>query len=82
MNRLCDEAKVQGTKVQGNYEEYTTTGNKSLTSWPDNSSYTSVVCKVFKNTNSSTKVVWDADGNVDLPTPALAVGDLSRRARW
>ena len=42
----------------------------------------SVVCKVFKNTNSSNKLIWDVDGNVDLSTPALAVRDLSRRVRW
>jgi hypothetical protein len=63
-NRLCDEAKAQG-----NYEEYTTTGNKSLTSWPANSSYTTVVCKVFKNTNSSNKLIWDVGGNVNLSAP-------------
>jgi hypothetical protein len=60
-NRLCDEAKAQGT-----YEEYTTTGNKSLTSWPGNSSYTTVVCKVFKSTDSSNKLIWDVSGTTNL----------------
>jgi hypothetical protein len=60
-NRLCDEAKAQG-----NYEEYTTTGNKNLDSWPANSSYTTVVCKVFKNTNSSNKLIWTVGGNENL----------------
>jgi hypothetical protein len=60
-NRLCDEAKAQG-----NYEEYTTTGNKNLDSWPADSSYTTVVCKVFKNTNSSNKLIWTVGGNENL----------------
>lgn len=60
-SRLCDEAKAQG-----NYEEYTTTGNESLTSWPANSSYTTVVCKVFKNTSSSNKLIWDVGGTTNL----------------
>jgi hypothetical protein len=63
-DRLCDEAKAQG-----NYEEYTTTGNKSLTSWPANSSSTTVVCKVFKNTDSSNKLIWDVSGTTDLLDP-------------
>jgi hypothetical protein len=63
-NRLCDEAKAQG-----NYEEYTTPGNKSLTSWPDNSSYTTVVCKVFKNADSSNKLIWDVSGTTNLLDP-------------
>ena len=63
-NRLCDEAKAQG-----NYEEYTTTGNKRLTNWPADSSYTTVVCKVFKNMNSSNKLIWDVAGTTDLLDP-------------
>jgi hypothetical protein len=59
--RLCDEAKAQGS-----YEEYTTTGNKNLTSWPDNSNYTTVVCKVFKNVDSANKLIWNVDGPDDL----------------
>ncbi len=62
--RLCDEAKAQG-----NYEEYTTTGNQSLTSWPDNSSHTTVVCKVFTNTSSNNKLTWAVGGTEDLPAP-------------
>jgi hypothetical protein len=63
-NLLCDEAKAQG-----NYEEYTTTGNKSLGSWPDNSSYNTVVCKVFKNTSSNNKLTWAVNGTEDLADP-------------
>ncbi len=59
--RLCDEAKAQG-----NYEEYTTTGNKSLDSWPDNSNYSTVVCKVFKNVDSANKLVWSVSGPESL----------------
>jgi hypothetical protein len=59
--RLCDEAKAQG-----NYEEYTTTGNKSLDSWPADSSYNTVVCKVFKDTSSNNKLTWNVDGNTNL----------------
>jgi hypothetical protein len=60
-DRLCDEAKTQG-----NYEEFTTTGNESLSSWPANSSQTTVVCKVFKNANSSNKLTWDVGGTTNL----------------
>ncbi len=63
-DRLCDEAKAQG-----NYEEFTTTGNESLTSWPANSSYTTVVCTVFKNFNSSNKLIWAVNGTVNLTGP-------------
>jgi hypothetical protein len=63
-DRLCDEAKAQGT-----YEEFTTTGNKSLSTWPANSSYTTVVCKVFKNTDSSNKLIWDVSGTTNLLDP-------------
>ncbi len=63
-NLLCDEAKAQG-----NYEEYTTTGNKSLDSWPANSSYNTVVCKVFKNTSSNNKLTWAVDGTEGLADP-------------
>lgn len=60
-DRLCDEAKAQG-----NYEEYTTTGNKNLASWPANSSYSTVVCRVFKNTSSNNKLTWNVNGTEDL----------------
>ncbi len=63
-DRLCDEARAQG-----NYEEYTTTGNQSLTSWPADSSHTTVVCKVFKNTSSSNKLIWSVGGTEDLTDP-------------
>lgn len=63
-NRLCDEARAQG-----NYEEYTTTGNESLDSWPADSSYNTVVCRVFKNTASSNKLTWNVDGNTNLSDP-------------
>jgi Tfp pilus assembly protein PilX len=59
--RLCDEAKAQG-----NYEEYTTTGNKSLDSWPDKSNYSTVVCKVFKNVDSANKLIWSVGGTENL----------------
>ena len=60
-DRLCDEAKAQG-----NYEEYTTTGNKDLASWPANSSYSTVVCKLFKNTSSNNKLTWNVGGTGNL----------------
>lgn len=63
-NRLCDEAKAQG-----NYEEYTTTGNKSLDTWPANSSYTTVVCKVFTNASSNNKLIWSVSGSTSLTDP-------------
>ncbi len=61
---LCDEARAQG-----NYEEYTTTGNKNLNAWPANSSYTTVVCKVFKNTSSNNKLIWSVNGTTSLSDP-------------
>jgi hypothetical protein len=63
-DRLCDEAKVQG-----NYEEYTTTGNKSLTSWPADSSHTTIVCKRFTNTSSNNKLTWEVGGTTNLTAP-------------
>jgi hypothetical protein len=58
---LCDEARAQG-----NYEEYTTTGNKNLTSWPAGSRYTTVVCKRFMNPSSNNKLIWSVTGNESL----------------
>jgi hypothetical protein len=58
---LCDEAQAQG-----NYEEYTTTGSQNLNSWPANSSYSTVVCKRFRNISSNNKVTWNVSGTTNL----------------
>lgn len=63
-NRLCDEAKRQD-----NYVRITSSGNYSLSNWPDNSSSNTVVCREFNSSNSSNKLIWDVTGSTNLAAP-------------
>jgi hypothetical protein len=60
-NRLCDEARAQG-----NYITDESTGIVNLNTWPDNSSYNTVVCYTFTNPTSNTELRWSVSGNTEI----------------
>ena len=59
--RLCDEAEAQG-----NLMTESGTGVVNLNSWPNNSSYSTVVCYTFTNPASNNTLRWSVGGATNI----------------
>ncbi len=59
--RLCDEANAQGNLITDSG-----TGLVSLNSWPNNSSYSTVVCYTFTNPASNNELRWSVGGSTNI----------------
>jgi hypothetical protein len=68
-SQLDTESMCEEAKRQGNYTANGTSGNASLSTWPTNSSYNTVVCYEFTNTGSNHTLTWNVNGNTNLAAP-------------
>lgn len=63
-DQLCETAKERGT-----YKAITTTGNASISTWPDNSNADTVVCREFTGGGNSNVLKWAVSGDTNLAAP-------------